>query len=868
MTTTQKTTSRRSKAVKTAPQVSEAVETPQSPSEGKNEGTEKPIAPPAKPPRAKKPTFKVGDRVRPEDHLQSAWKILKIDGAIAHMERLPSGFKNTWMLAGLKRWELDYYPEQWIKVKGEVYPLLIERVNHADRSYQVVAASWLGKDAEKTIAQSAIECAVLEPTWLELDDGDRVIAKLEAGYMPGIILDSYSDADTLEVKVAWDSGETGKIQLQELQPFESEWRVGDRVTEDINTENAYKEGWASEINRTHGAIVAVEKSSGKFYPQIKKADGSLCMVNPDCLKPYEGDEPLSEPEPAEPSMTAEQVIEAMERAMSKAVEPEEAIAADHPQSSDISEPQPIEAPPTEHPSIEPVLEILRVHSKAQQWLISLYHLGKLGFVRGTDLMDLLSRNGRYSSDSSAQSDRVLSVLEESQVIGRGKTDLTGSLGHTIAGFKGLEEGAKIGDYPKDYAWGWGTNFEAVIAALKQADAIAEVEQLTLTTPPPIALDLQPGDRITTSSGSAIVTAIELSGHAQIIHANYGGVDQPHRPEDIEINDTLSHNEPAALSVEVLPTDAEIEALHRSLVDAEQQAEAALSSATQRYFELGTALNQVRSTYKRGSWLPWLEARGIHKKRAERSMAIAEKFRGKNDRLSFLSIQQALEQARLPAIEEYTFQEVAELYSSLPNTRFIPQRNGTFRYAIEIPGKTWLMRSTDEAFNYFPEVKKWIEAAKSANTCDRCQHCETLNESWYCHKRGEAYDPEENPAVGCKQYLPVSLGHLTREEVVEQRSQLPLDTASGESPGDLPNVAKTADSVNLSSVAIAAPSEMPVAAPKPAIKVDADRFAAEQFILQFGAGLGMDAIAIKILSWCTKGELEVVEEWMQQRRSAA
>ncbi|MBD3882116.1 DUF3102 domain-containing protein [Phormidium tenue FACHB-886] len=307
----------RSKAVKPTPQVSEAVEPAQVSSEGKNEG------------------FKVGDRVYIDTNSQAAWKILKIDGAIAHLQKLSNRFENTFELSRLRPWEFKYYPEQWVKVKGAAYPLYIDEVDlfrtepdDGVRYYKALAANWLGDEDHKTIAQGEIEYEVSEPAWVNLDDGDRVIAKFEQGWIPGKIIDGYSHADTVEAVVEWDTGETSKIQLQELLPFELHWKVGDRVTEDINTENAYKDGWASELNRQHGTIVCFTRSSGKFYPQIRTAEGSMsvCMVNPQCLQPYAGNEPLPEPEPAAPPMTAEQVIEEMDKAMQAAAEPVEPIA--------------------------------------------------------------------------------------------------------------------------------------------------------------------------------------------------------------------------------------------------------------------------------------------------------------------------------------------------------------------------------------------------------------------------------------------------------------------------------------------------------------------------------------------------------------
>jgi len=60
-------------------------------------------------------------------------------------------------------------------------------------------------------------------------------------------------------------------------------------------------------------------------------------------------------------------------------------------------------------------------------------------------------------------------------------------------------------------------------------------RVIVTVPAEPVCSLEPGDRISTPSGTATVTEVEQVGRAQVIHADYGsGLSQPHRVEDLEI----------------------------------------------------------------------------------------------------------------------------------------------------------------------------------------------------------------------------------------------------------------------------------------------------------------------------------------------
>lgn len=66
------------------------------------------------------------------------------------------------------------------------------------------------------------------------------------------------------------------------------------------------------------------------------------------------------------------------------------------------------------------------------------------------------------------------------------------------------------------------------------------------------------------------------------------------------------------------SDKEIEALYQAVVDSEQ-------NTSQRYYDLGMALRQRRSEFEKGTWEVWLRERGIHPRRAQRAIQIAEKY---------------------------------------------------------------------------------------------------------------------------------------------------------------------------------------------------------------------------------------------------
>lgn len=265
-------------------------------------------------------SHEVGDLVYLQNSDQKAWEVIQIEGEDVWLEDplLPDSTVLA-HLSRLKPWEFKYYPGQWVKVKGEVYPRYIFEVRHFKtepddglRYYDTKLAPWL--DDVTMLGQSQIEYVILEPEWVNLCVDDRVAESVFSGEVK-LTGTTESFDDDLTATVRTDLGELVKVDSRDLSLLPLFFKIGDRVTEDINTENAYKEGWASEQNRTHGTIVHFIKNSGKFYPQIRTADGSLHTVNPAHLQPYAGGEALSEPEPTEPPMTAEQVIEEMEQAM-------------------------------------------------------------------------------------------------------------------------------------------------------------------------------------------------------------------------------------------------------------------------------------------------------------------------------------------------------------------------------------------------------------------------------------------------------------------------------------------------------------------------------------------------------------------------
>lgn len=123
-----------------------------------------------------------------------------------------------------------------------------------------------------------------------------------------------------------------------------------------------------------------------------------------------------------------------------------------------------------HPLVLESLAMLRCYPRAEKWIINLYHLGQHGFIRGTDLMSLLSRNGSHNIEPGVSADRILAAMENERVLLRGNIDLTGDLAFSSAAFSTLTVGTKVGDNLRHFAWGQGENFAALINAMRYFDA--------------------------------------------------------------------------------------------------------------------------------------------------------------------------------------------------------------------------------------------------------------------------------------------------------------------------------------------------------------------------------------------------------------
>jgi hypothetical protein len=69
-----------------------------------------------------------------------------------------------------------------------------------------------------------------------------------------------------------------------------------------------------------------------------------------------------------------------------------------------------------------------------------------------------------------------------------------------------------------------------------------------------------------------------------------------------------------------------------------------TSVLDDYWLLGRLLERVRANFKRGTWLPWLDRRGIDRTRAKRARLLAEVF-ASIEKLRGLSLHEALRVAR-------------------------------------------------------------------------------------------------------------------------------------------------------------------------------------------------------------------------------
>jgi transcription antitermination factor NusG len=90
-------------------------------------------------------------------------------------------------------------------------------------------------------------------------------------------------------------------------------------------------------------------------------------------------------------------------------------------------------------------------------------------------------------------------------------------------------------------------------------------------------------------------------------------------------------------------DDQISQTYQNLCQAEDTWHQAAKATVQLYFELGEQLNRRKAVTAHGEWGNCLVSFGIHSERAQRAMRIARYFDGKSDRLTDLTLTQALDE---------------------------------------------------------------------------------------------------------------------------------------------------------------------------------------------------------------------------------
>jgi hypothetical protein len=90
-------------------------------------------------------------------------------------------------------------------------------------------------------------------------------------------------------------------------------------------------------------------------------------------------------------------------------------------------------------------------------------------------------------------------------------------------------------------------------------------------------------------------------------------------------------------------DDQISQTYQNLCQAEDTWHQAAKATVQLYFELGEQLNRRKAVTAHGEWGNCLVSFGIHSERAQRAMRIAKYFDGKSDRLTDLTLTQALDE---------------------------------------------------------------------------------------------------------------------------------------------------------------------------------------------------------------------------------
>lgn len=100
---------------------------------------------------------------------------------------------------------------------------------------------------------------------------------------------------------------------------------------------------------------------------------------------------------------------------------------------------------------------------------------------------------------------------------------------------------------------------------------------------------------------------------------------------------------SAPQLAALSLDDQISELYQRAVEAESVAVRSGKSALLLYLELGAKLTQRKADFKHGEWIPWLKAKGIHDRRAQRAMQLWEGRDQIEGALKDLTLTQALNQ---------------------------------------------------------------------------------------------------------------------------------------------------------------------------------------------------------------------------------
>ena len=269
--------------------------------------------------------LQVGDYVYRVELPNLRLKVVEVEGDRVRVES--AGHTRWRSSAELRRWEHKYEPKTWVKLKGKDYPRFILEAIHSEvadgiRLYRSVPHPNPGYPIEQ-ISDGEISHAIDKPVWLRLGVGDRVAKDVFTGVVEivGTIVDFFN-GDPLLAVVKADDGKEIQIDTRDLAPLGIPFKLGDLLTEDLNTENAYKEGFASASAISHCEVIGFRKSSGRFYPWVRWKTGAVAgregLPADGCLKPYTGEAELPEPAPSEPSLTAEEVIAELDRAMQQA----------------------------------------------------------------------------------------------------------------------------------------------------------------------------------------------------------------------------------------------------------------------------------------------------------------------------------------------------------------------------------------------------------------------------------------------------------------------------------------------------------------------------------------------------------------------